>query len=74
MFRRRSGRPEAVGLPEPARDIWLRTINAVQAALRETGTPRLGGGTLLAARWQHRKSLDIDLSFELSTVTEIRGV
>lgn len=64
MFQRRSGGPESVGLPEPARDIWLRTIKAVQAALRETGTPRLGGGTLLAARWQHRKSLDIDLSFE----------
>ena len=64
MFRKRSGGPESVGLPEPARDVWLRTIKAVQTTLRETGTPRLGGGTLLAARWQHRKSLDIDLSFE----------
>ena len=52
-------------LPEPARGLWLRCANAVEAHLKENLTAydgwTIGGGTILAARWGHRKSTDIDL-------------
>ena len=56
---------ERIDLPEPARTLLRR----VKGALDEWVTPvcpeeapwRLGGGTLLAARWGHRLSTDIDV-------------
>ena len=56
---------ERIDLPEPARTLLRR----VKAALDEWVTPicpeeapwRIGGGTLLAARWGHRLSTDIDI-------------
>lgn len=57
--------PEVLPLPEPARSVFRRT----RAILDDHVTPRtpdrsgwkLGGGTVLAARWGHRGSRDIDL-------------
>ena len=51
-------------LPEPARRLWLRTRDAVRASLDEIGSAeyQMGGGTVLAARWGHRLSHDVDLS------------
>ena len=56
---------ERLDLPEPARTL----LRQVKAALDEWVTPvcpeeapwRIGGGTLLAARWGHRLSTDIDI-------------
>ena len=56
---------ETLTLPEPARQLWAAKREIVhdlppelfQAAIR----PQLGGGTILAARWQHRVSTDIDI-------------
>lgn len=52
-------------LPEPARGLWLRTRDAIRTSLDEIGISEyaIGGGTILAARWNHhRASDDIDLS------------
>ena len=52
-------------LPEPARTLLHSAFEMIDDAL--TGVVprgqrwRLGGGTLLAARWGHRKSTDIDI-------------
>ena len=55
-------------LPEPARELWLRTRRIIGESLEElTGEEqgyRIGGGTILAARWQHRRSEDIDLTVD----------
>ena len=51
-------------LPEPGRSLWTKTYRTVEDELKRIGKPRLGGGTLLASRWKHRKSVDIDLSIE----------
>lgn len=56
---------EELSLPEPAAGILART----HAILDQHVTPRtpgrdgwaLGGGTLLSARWRHRRSTDLDL-------------
>ncbi len=56
---------ERIDPPEPARTL----LHRVKAALDEWVTPvcpeeapwRIGGGTLLAARWRHRLSTDIDI-------------
>ena len=51
-------------LPEPARRLWLRTRDAVRTSLDEIGGAeyQIGGGTVLAARWKHRLSYDVDLT------------
>ena len=51
-------------LPEPARHAWLEHRNAVEriaSPARRRGPVLLGGGTMLAARWKHRLSTDIDI-------------
>ena len=52
-------------LPEPARSLWLEHRGAVRAMLREAGIRKyaLHGGTILAARWRHRASTDIDITY-----------
>ena len=55
----------ALRLPEPARSLWLRTRDAIRQSLAEIDASEyaIGGGTILAARWQHhRASDDIDLT------------
>lgn len=53
-------------LPEPARRLWLLAYDAIEehvnALSRGPHEIRLGGGTVLAARWKHRTSFDIDLT------------
>ena len=63
---------ERLNLPEPARSLWLRTRDTLETALdgldAAAGGWRLGGGTILAARWGHRHSTDIDLTVNERTV------
>ena len=57
---------EELTLPRPALALWRRTRDTLLAARSglddEADGWRLGGGTLLAARWEHRVSTDIDLT------------
>ena len=51
-------------LPEPARTLWTRHREAIERIATTPGAESqimLGGGTLLAARWKHRESTDIDV-------------
>ena len=57
---------ERLTLPLPARGIWLRVRRLLELALDrlgpEAGPWKIGGGTVLAARWNHRESADLDLT------------
>ena len=51
-------------LQETARQAWLKHRKAIEAIAKPTGRGGrilLGGGTILGARWGHRKSIDIDV-------------
>ena len=51
-------------LPEPAAEAWNRHREAIQRVADGAGRKGrllLGGGTVLAARWKHRRSTDIDV-------------
>ena len=56
---------EEITLPKPARTLWQRAREVIHSLPAEdTGrivVPHIGGGTLLAARWKHRLSADIDI-------------
>ena len=54
---------EALTLPQDAAKLWAPTARAVADTLeRYRCTPRIGGGTILTARFNgHRRSFDIDL-------------
>ena len=58
-------------LPGDARRLWLATRHIVKEALAglEQGAAeyRIGGGTILAARWGHRESCDIDITVDEKT-------
>ncbi len=58
-------------LPLPARGIWLRVRSLLEPALErlgpEAGPWKIGGGTVLAARWSHRESTDLDLTVNAGT-------
>lgn len=60
------GEPERLGLPGPAGTLWQRTRARLRTAFDELPDGphewRIGGGTILAARWGHRKSFDIDIT------------
>lgn len=57
---------ERLTLPLPSRGIWLRVRSLLGMALErlgpEAGPWKIGGGTVLAARWSHRESVDLDLT------------
>lgn len=55
---------EELTLPEPAGRLWLEIHGLIERTFAQQGGCRLGGGTLLAARWKHRISVDIDLTIE----------
>ncbi len=61
-------------LPEPGASLWRRTANALERALQQTEWPvecwTIGGGTILAQRWAHRASTDIDLTVAQGTGIE----
>lgn len=51
-------------LPEPARTLWTRHRDKIVRIARAQGgesRTMLGGGSVLAARWGHRESTDIDI-------------
>ena len=56
---------EVLHLPEPASTLLQTTFETVDTALAgilpDGRKWRLGGGTVLAARWAHRKSTDVDI-------------
>ena len=58
-------------LPEPAASLWRRAAPALERALGQTERPpaqwSIGGGTILAWRWGHRESTDIDLTVPAGT-------
>ena len=63
-------RPPTLTLPDKPRELWLATRDIVTESLDAlAGRPvdyRIGGGTVLAARWRHRTSFDIDLTIDES--------
>ena len=58
---------ETLTLPEPARSLWLEKRAVIRSLPGESGErpgrAHLCGGTVLAARLEHRLSTDIDLLF-----------
>ena len=56
---------QGLTLPSPARELWLETRDIVKKGLEQIQQKQpeyaLTGGTILAARWHHRKSFDIDI-------------
>lgn len=64
---------EDLTLPEPARTLLGRTRATLDAHVTPCTPARsgwkIGGGTILAARWRHRESLDIDLLVHPRTET-----
>ena len=64
---------ETLELPEPARSLFRKTRAAlethVSAYAADGAGYKLGGGTILAARWKHRRSNDIDVLFHPDTKT-----
>lgn len=62
----RSGDMERLKLVEPAASLWRMAGPTIREALRglQDGPHewRFGGGTILATRWGHRLSFDIDLT------------
>ena len=52
-------------LPAPAAELWKRIAPAVREEIGRItgGEPQyaIGGGSILAARWKHRHSYDVDL-------------
>ena len=55
---------ERLQLPEPAATLWRAVRDPLRRALASGGAAALltlGGGTVLAARWKHRTSRDIDV-------------
>ena len=63
---------ETLELPEPARSLFRKTRTALEAHVSAYAADgegyKLGGGTILAARWKHRRS-DIDVLFHPDTKT-----
>ena len=64
---------EHLTLPEPAGSLFRRTREALETHVgRHTPNGegiRLTGGTVLAARWGHRRSDDIDITYDPETET-----
>lgn len=56
---------ETLTLPEPACQLWAAKREIIHSVppemFRGVIRPHLGGGTILAARWRHRLSTDIDV-------------
>ena len=64
---------EDLTLPEPARTLLSRTRGILDTYVTPRTPDRsgwtIGGGTILAARWRHRESRDIDLLVHPRTET-----
>lgn len=66
---------EELTLPEPARTLLGRTRAILDAYVTPCTPDRsgwwIGGGTILAARWRHRESRDVDLLVHPRTETRL---
>ncbi len=64
-------RQPTLSMPEPARQLWLRTRETIRTHLNQLQDGhteyRIGGGTVLASRWNHRQSFDIDITVDEGT-------
>lgn len=62
-------------LPDPARALWKEAAPELHRLLEllpeKTEQFRIGGGTVLASRWRHRKSSDMDLTVPESSGMEL---
>ena len=62
---------EKLKLPSPANALFENVYGVLDELIRPASpggtTGRLGGGTTLAARWQHRRSTDIDITVPVGT-------
>ena len=56
-------------LPAAAAELWAMVRDVVDDAMTSLGDApyRIGGGTILAARWEHRESFDVDLTLSADT-------
>ena len=59
---------ESLTLPQPAADLWAAARDVLHriephSPYEAAIPPHLGGGTILAARWRHRASTDVDVIF-----------
>ena len=64
LFHRDAEYREMLTLPSPIGELWQRTRALIYEALAPVGVCRLGGGTVLARRYRHRLSSDIDVTVE----------
>lgn len=64
-------REQGLTMPSPARELWLASRDIVKDTLAriQSGVAAysLTGGTILASRWNHRQSFDIDIVVPEST-------
>ena len=64
---------ETLDLPEPARTRFQKTRPGLETHVSAYAADgegfKLGGGTILAAQWKHRRSNDIDVLFHPDTKT-----
>ena len=66
---------ETLVLPNEVGALWNALRGSIRRALKQLDAGAeytIGGGTILAARWRHRKSWDIDL--QLSMQTSLRSL
>ena len=60
------GPRDHAGWPEPATSLYARARKTIRGAIadaaRDGHGAKIGGGTVLALRWSHRRSEDIDLA------------
>lgn len=68
---------ELLILPISAQRLWQRTAAVLDKALSMMGNPpgewTIGGGTILAERWAHRDSTDIDLTVPDGSLIQALG-
>lgn len=68
---------ELLILPISAQRLWNRTAAVLDKALSMMGNPpsewTIGGGTILAQRWAHRDSTDIDLTVPEGSLIQALG-
>ena len=66
-------KPETLSLYGRARELFAKTREALDKNVGEYAADRegwkLGGGTVLAARWKHRESDDLDIVYDADTET-----
>ena len=69
----RKSRPEQLTLYGDVRELFVRILDALDAHVGKHAADgegwKLGGGTVLSARWKHRESDDLDVLYHPDTET-----